>query len=233
YGGLDLYQTGLSTNDSSTVTILPRPLNSSCDDFGFVGSKGGAFGYISSNREGSDDVYSFVSTSSRVLNAYPQTEASTIVKGQTETPEEVINVVKNDTPVKTQAVVKTRTPKVEKVIVQPENKTVVQTETKEIVSSKPTAKTNQVNTPYEQKPNTEIVEYYTLSGYYMVVYSVKNFSGFAAFRDTNFPDALIVRNKTGFYHLVYFLGDTREEALGTFNNRENRFAKSWLTHFSN
>lgn len=234
FGGLDLYQTDLQLNDSSTVSVLPLPINSSYDDFGYVTSKDGVYGYITSNRDGSDDVFSFDKIPSQPISiSAPKpiqepttTKVVSTTQVKTDEPDTIVK-----TPSKASPVVQKTKPVIS------ESKPVVQTKTEkpqtEIVKTLPVVKeqTKPVITPNINTSNSEIVEYYSLSGYYMIVYSVKNFDGFTDFRDANYPDALIVRNKTGFYHLAYFLGDSKEEALSTFNARESRFAKSWLTRF--
>ncbi|WP_443937399.1 OmpA family protein [Pedobacter sp. MW01-1-1] len=60
-GGLDVFQVTLDdkTNPTAVPVNMGSPINSSFDDFGLIRSQDGATGYFSSNRGGSDDVYSF------------------------------------------------------------------------------------------------------------------------------------------------------------------------------
>lgn len=61
-GSLDIfYSTGNKSSWSRPVR-LPEPLNSGADDFGFIADRDFRSGYFSSNREGTDNIYSFVST---------------------------------------------------------------------------------------------------------------------------------------------------------------------------
>jgi outer membrane protein OmpA-like peptidoglycan-associated protein/tetratricopeptide (TPR) repeat protein len=59
-GGLDVFQVALSDLKPLHPPInLGSPINSSVDDFGLIRSEDGKHGYFSSNRKGSDDIYSF------------------------------------------------------------------------------------------------------------------------------------------------------------------------------
>ncbi len=60
-GGLDIFQIGLEgLNPHGKPINLGYPVNSSVDDFGIARSEDGNNGYFTSNRRGSDDIYSFV-----------------------------------------------------------------------------------------------------------------------------------------------------------------------------
>jgi outer membrane protein OmpA-like peptidoglycan-associated protein/tetratricopeptide (TPR) repeat protein len=59
-GGLDIFQTSLDKRGRWTKPAnLGYPLNSSFDDFGVIQTTNGDKGYFSSNRLGSDDIYTF------------------------------------------------------------------------------------------------------------------------------------------------------------------------------
>ena len=57
-GGLDIYIIDLSDNKTLPVLLAP-PLNSAFDDFGICSSNMLSSGYLSSNRNGNDDIYYF------------------------------------------------------------------------------------------------------------------------------------------------------------------------------
>lgn len=60
-GGLDVFQIALNdTEPVGSPVNLGSPINSSVDDFGLIRNENGITGYFSSNRNGSDDIYSFV-----------------------------------------------------------------------------------------------------------------------------------------------------------------------------
>jgi outer membrane protein OmpA-like peptidoglycan-associated protein len=59
-GGLDIFQVALNDVTPLHAPVnLGAPINSSVDDFGMIKSNDGKSGYFSSNRKGSDDIYSF------------------------------------------------------------------------------------------------------------------------------------------------------------------------------
>lgn len=57
-GGLDIYSIYLNQNDNALFR-MPEPINSKSDDFGMIFSKHSEEGYLSSNRDGKDRIYSF------------------------------------------------------------------------------------------------------------------------------------------------------------------------------
>jgi len=59
YGGLDLFTSNMGQQAWSIPENLGVPLNSSKDDFGLITKNGIQTGYLSSNRNGEDDIYSF------------------------------------------------------------------------------------------------------------------------------------------------------------------------------
>lgn len=58
FGGLDIYQVD-GKGEFATTKILDEPLNSAFDDFGFTSNTQGITGYFSSNRGGTDQLWSF------------------------------------------------------------------------------------------------------------------------------------------------------------------------------
>lgn len=59
-GGLDIFQVALDgVTPLHTPVNLGAPINSSVDDFGIIRNDDGKSGYFTSNRKGSDDIYSF------------------------------------------------------------------------------------------------------------------------------------------------------------------------------
>lgn len=62
FGKLDVYSTSLYNGNWEEPTLLPEPINSSSDDFALVASEDLQTGYLSSNRDASDDIFKFTST---------------------------------------------------------------------------------------------------------------------------------------------------------------------------
>lgn len=58
-GCLDIYTAEFASGTAKNVTHLSYPVNSAYDDFGFTVSQDGKFGYFTSDRLGSDDIYKF------------------------------------------------------------------------------------------------------------------------------------------------------------------------------
>jgi hypothetical protein len=61
-GDLDLFFSHEVESRWQKPVRLPEPLNSKSDDFGFIAGRDLRTGYFSSNREGTDNIYSFLST---------------------------------------------------------------------------------------------------------------------------------------------------------------------------
>jgi chitodextrinase len=61
-GQLDIYFTTMSNGTWDDPFLLPQPINSTSDDFALVAANNLKTGYFSTNRNRSDDIYSFVST---------------------------------------------------------------------------------------------------------------------------------------------------------------------------
>ncbi|TVR73361.1 MAG: hypothetical protein EA408_05120 [Marinilabiliales bacterium] len=59
---LDLYYTFRREENWQSPVKMPAPFNSEYDDFGFIADRELTNGYFSSNREGTDNIYSFTST---------------------------------------------------------------------------------------------------------------------------------------------------------------------------
>ena len=58
FGGLDIYQVN-GTGETANSRILEEPLNSEKDEFGMISNSKGKSGYFSSNRNGSDELWSY------------------------------------------------------------------------------------------------------------------------------------------------------------------------------
>ncbi len=61
-GTLDLYYALMRDNEWQSPVRMPEPFNSEYDDFAFIADRELSEGYFSSNREGTDNIYSFIST---------------------------------------------------------------------------------------------------------------------------------------------------------------------------
>jgi len=73
YGGLDIYRIILGRNGPSSVEHLPRPFNSSYDDFAISFDNTGEHGFFTSRRsggKGGDDIYYFEKTVPRKMFIY-------------------------------------------------------------------------------------------------------------------------------------------------------------------
>jgi outer membrane protein OmpA-like peptidoglycan-associated protein/tetratricopeptide (TPR) repeat protein len=67
-GGLDVFEVQLKEmKPVGEVKNMGRPINTSKDDFGLIRAADGNSGYLSSNRRGNDDIYSFRKSSHVVL----------------------------------------------------------------------------------------------------------------------------------------------------------------------
>lgn len=61
-GRLDLFYSSRRNNNWQSPVRLPEPFNSEADDFGFIADRDIITGYFSSNRDGTDNIYTFAST---------------------------------------------------------------------------------------------------------------------------------------------------------------------------
>lgn len=61
-GGLDIFYSDPIDDEWSSPVKMPYPFNSRSDDFGFVANAEIDTGYFTSNRRGSDDIYTFISS---------------------------------------------------------------------------------------------------------------------------------------------------------------------------
>lgn len=73
-GGLDIYVCSNIGSAWSTPSGLETPLNSPADDMGFAPDKKGRTGYISSNRNGKDEIFYFKRTIPLFKDCEPQVE---------------------------------------------------------------------------------------------------------------------------------------------------------------
>jgi hypothetical protein len=60
-GGLDIFYSDFINGVWIRAVNLPRPFNSRYDDFGYISNSEMDTGYFTSNRRGTDDIYSFIS----------------------------------------------------------------------------------------------------------------------------------------------------------------------------
>lgn len=74
FGMLDIYACKMLSNTFSTPKALPEPLNSMADDIGYAPLPDQRSGYISSNRNGQDEVLYFKRTIPLFMDCKPQVE---------------------------------------------------------------------------------------------------------------------------------------------------------------
>jgi tetratricopeptide (TPR) repeat protein len=184
YGGLDIFECKIVKDSFETPREIKSPINSSYDDFGMYMSSGKGFGYFSSNRGGTDDIYYFSSRNTELT--------STEVVNQPDTME-VPYVVEDDS--------------------------MVAEDTAVLFS-------NEDLTPDSIKPKYFDTD--KISGYYVVFCSLKNFKRLDNYRDNNYPDAMIIKGKEGFYLLSYPLTDERYEANKMYTEEAKKYAESWI-----
>ncbi|MDZ7737942.1 MAG: PKD domain-containing protein [Bacteroidales bacterium] len=60
-GGLDLYSSRMNNSGWTTPVLMPEPLNSRSDDFGFFMGSDRGEGFFASNRDKTDDIYMYSS----------------------------------------------------------------------------------------------------------------------------------------------------------------------------
>lgn len=70
-GGMDIYLSIKSNGQWSEAKLLPEPLNSSADDFAYFALENRQKGYLSSNREEKDQIYSWSINNSNVKEEIP------------------------------------------------------------------------------------------------------------------------------------------------------------------
>jgi hypothetical protein len=73
-GGLDIFYSDYINGQWKQPVNLPKPFNSSSDDFAFVSNAELDTGYFTSNRSGSDDIFRFVSTFPTFTECFVQVE---------------------------------------------------------------------------------------------------------------------------------------------------------------
>jgi tetratricopeptide (TPR) repeat protein len=184
YGGLDIFKCKIVKDSFEAPQEIESPINSSYDDFGMYMSSGKGFGYFSSNREGTDDIYYFSSLNTELT--------STEVVNQPNTIEEPYLV---------------------------EDDSMVAEDTAVLLS-------NEDLTPDSIKP--KYLDTDKISGYYIVFCSLRNFKRLDNYRDNNYPNALIVKGKEGFYLLCYPLTNERYEANKMYTVEAKKYAESWI-----
>jgi tetratricopeptide (TPR) repeat protein len=194
YGGLDIFECKIVKDSFETPREIKSPINSSYDDFGMYMSSGKGFGYFSSNREGTDDIYYFSSLTEEVT-----IEDVTIEDVET----------KDDV----------------------DSQEIIQLDLDDINIPK-TAQDNVFIPSIEDGTSDSIKPKYfetdKMSGYYVVFCSIKNFKRLDNYRDTNYPDAMIIKGKEGFYKLCYPLTDERYEAKKMYTEEAKKYTESWI-----
>jgi tetratricopeptide (TPR) repeat protein len=194
YGGLDIFECKIVKDSFETPREIKSPINSSYDDFGMYMSSGKGFGYFSSNREGTDDIYYFSSLTEEVT-----IEDVTIEDVET----------KDDV----------------------DSQEIIQLDLDDINIPK-TPQDNVFIPSIEDGTSDSIKPKYfetdKMSGYYVVFCSIKNFKRLDNYRDTNYPDAMIIKGKEGFYKLCYPLAEERYEAKKMYTEEAKKYAESWI-----
>ncbi|PCJ67599.1 MAG: hypothetical protein COA58_00240 [Bacteroidetes bacterium] len=189
YGGLDIFRSTMMNGSFDLPTPIESPINSSNDDFGIYISSGSGFGYFSSNRDGSDDIYYF----------------STLAEGQVLTNKEKGGAI-------AKTAVKDLDPPVDTVYVEiPIIDTIYIPEH---------SKNKEVNTSY--------IDTDELSGYYIIFCSLRDFKRLDIYRNKNYPDALIIKGKEGFYLLSYVLSEGKYESNKLFKQESKKYKQSWF-----
>jgi tetratricopeptide (TPR) repeat protein len=184
YGGLDIFKCKIGKDSFEAPLEIESPINSSYDDFGMYMSSGKGFGYFSSNRGGTDDIYYFSSRNTKLR--------STEVVNQPDTIKVPYLVAEN--------------PRVA------ENTTVLPS--------------NEELSPDDM--NKGYFDTDKVSGYYIVLYSIKNFKRLNNYRDKNYPNATIIKGKEGFYKLCYPLANNRDESNKMYIEEAKKYLESWV-----
>jgi tetratricopeptide (TPR) repeat protein len=194
YGGLDIFECKIVKDSFETPREIKSPINSSYDDFGMYMSSGKGFGYFSSNREGTDDIYYFSSLTEEVT-----IEDVTIEDVETKDDVDFQEIIQLDL---------------------------------DDINIPKTAQDNVFIPSIEDGTSDSIKPKYfetdKMSGYYVVFCSIKNFKRLDNYRDTNYPDAMIIKGKEGFYKLCYPLTDERYEAKKMYTEEAKKYTESWI-----
>ncbi|MBS0010178.1 MAG: PKD domain-containing protein [Bacteroidales bacterium] len=66
YGGLDIYRSRMKEEGWTRPVLMPEPINSDADDFGFFTETRAKEGFFASNRDRTDDIYMFSSLVKRI-----------------------------------------------------------------------------------------------------------------------------------------------------------------------
>jgi tetratricopeptide (TPR) repeat protein len=229
YGGLDIFRSEQAKDTFGGPRLVDAPINSSFDDFGLCESPGDGFGYFSSNRAGTDDVYFFskLVTGSRLdsENKQPVEDKIAIdVKPQTtETNTEELKLIEPK-------VTTTQDGEVEIVVTEviPSTTKGDSTETEVVIVSD---EENVVASFDDVTSNDDQASYYNtseLSGFYIVFYSTKNLESLRNYRDKNYPDAIIIKGSEGFNKLCYRLSEDKDTADQLYRQESKKYKQSWI-----
>jgi hypothetical protein len=224
YGGLDIFSSVFVDGEGDSISALPRPINSNLDDFGYASASSELFGFFSSNRAGSDDIFLFEKEAqARTQGVNHETVDHTVMQPIiVEHPADIV-VIGDDKNVEIVVESKPKLAERKVEIVQP------QFEEK---------KEEPIENPEEEvKPSSKILHDAETQaknshapGYYIIVYSAVNLENLTKYKNEHFPDALILNNSNGFYNLGYFLSTEKEIANTEFKKRRGNNSKAWLRH---
>ena len=199
YGGLDIFKCKIVKDSFEAPQEIESPINSSYDDFGMYMSSGKGFGYFSSNREGTDDIYYFSSLTEEVTMEEVTIEDVSMEEAETK------NYV--------------------------DSLEILPLALDDINIPKPTEDTAFIPTNEDLTPDSIKPKYFDtdkISGYYIVFYSLRNFKRLDNYRANNYPDAMIIKGKEGFYLLCYPLTDEKYEANKMFEQDSKKYKQSWI-----
>ncbi|MFT4523135.1 MAG: hypothetical protein ACI8ZN_002087 [Bacteroidia bacterium] len=230
HGGLDLYSSSMDQHTCDSITLLPAPLNSSYDDFGYTAGVGNNFGFFSSNRAGTDDVYRFTNGVENNGETKSSHTIETVIIEKHIIEEPVSETVQEEgTPSNKEGIVDSKNSTTSVNI--SENKTIEEPaqETVTLKIKMEESKPKYVES-YEVAPthSNDYLEYDQLNGYYVVMYSALNANNLRSYRNRNFPDALLIKNKNGFYHIAYWVAYDKETAEEVFAEKEELNKEIWL-----
>jgi len=216
YGGLDIFSANILGTIGDSVSLLPAPVNSPFDDFAYFTIPANTFGYFSSNRAGSDDIYHFQQTDYKAPpSASYRLWENDVAAGAAEAEEEL--TVESE---ETASEVEEEVVEVEGIPVAPKEveKEVIEEKVKPRVVVMPSTKVN----------TEDAVEVRSLTGYYTVVFSALNFDNLKRYRDQNYPGAMLLKNSNGFYHIAFELTQRSEDVKIEHEKAKERYPNSWV-----
>jgi hypothetical protein len=251
YGGFDVFSTTLVGGmPQNTAMVLPSPINSSYDDFGYWSSTSQTFGYLSSNREGSDDIFYFKKTDD-ILEPKAKTKDEIVIK----------KTIEDEVTVKDDEVIVKKEKEAEKEVNEEEiiskdrmddtkGKPYIPEEKKEEIKKEsiPTKKTEtkkdktppkkeetkkegskkEVITKPKGNVSSSIIEATNNSNYYMIVSSAYSLNDIQTIKNTRYPKADIIHSENGFYMLGFLLADNVDEADRKYKARDKKLNHAWF-----